>query len=221
MAEHVDKHDHDVSHVHVAEHFQDLRTQQHAGRLGMWAFLASETLIFAGLFALYATYRGMYPQDFHQAALHTHRDMGTLNTFILITSSFTVAMTIHFARAGKPKPATLLLVATVMLGLGFMVVKAIEYTDHFKHGIFPGDRYAYAELPQKGAKIYWTLYYFMTGLHVIHVVAGLIVLLALLPRVKRGFYGPKHYLGIELGGMYWHLVDLIWIFLWPIFYLVE
>ncbi len=205
----------------VAEHFESLAKQQHAGRLGMWLFLATELLLFAGLFALYATYRGLYPREFHLAALHTHKAMGTLNTFILITSSFTVAMSIHFARRGRPRPAFLLLLATVALGLAFLGVKSFEYSHHFHEGIFPGSRYAYAALPGNGAKVFYTLYFFMTGLHVLHVIAGLAVLLALSGRVRRGFYGPGHSLGIELGGMYWHLVDLIWIFLWPIFYLVE
>jgi cytochrome c oxidase subunit III len=204
-----------------AEHFETLAKQQHAGRLGMWTFLASELLLFAGLFALYATYRGLYPRDFHLAALHTHKVMGTINTLILITSSFTVALGIFYARRGDSRPAFFLVMATVVLGFAFLGVKSYEYSHHFKEGIFPGTSYAFAELPQKGAKIFFTLYFFMTGLHVLHVIAGLALLLALSGRVRRGFYGPGHYLGIELGGMYWHLVDLVWIFLWPIFYLVE
>jgi cytochrome c oxidase subunit III len=205
----------------VAEHFESLAKQQHAGRLGMWAFLATELLLFAGLFALYATYRGLYPRDFHLAALHTHKALGTLNTVVLITSSFTVALSIHYARRGDAKIAFNLVMVTVVLGFVFLGVKSYEYSHHFREGIFPGQAYAFPALPQKGAKIFYTLYFFMTGLHVIHVIAGLAILLALSGRVKRGFYGPEHYLGIELGGMYWHLVDLIWIFLWPIFYLVE
>lgn len=217
-----------TAHQHVeytppepAMHFETLEKQNHAGRLGMWAFLCTEILLFAGLFGLYAVYRTQYPQEFHIAATHTHKALGTLNTFVLIFSSVTVAFAIHFARSGKPKPAVGMIFITLLCGAVFLYVKSIEYRHHFQEGIFPGSYYASEEMPHAGFKMYYTIYYFMTGLHGIHVVIGMVVLLSVLPRVKRGFYGPSHYLGIELAGMYWHLVDLIWIFLWPIFYLVE
>jgi cytochrome c oxidase subunit III len=208
--------------IEAAEHFEDLEVQQHAARLGMWAFLSSEMLLFAGLFALYAAYRSMYRDAFHAAALHMSLFLGTVNTFVLLTSSLTVALAVWAVRAGRARLAALLLLATLGLAAVFLVIKGAEYLEHFHHGIYPGFQYyAFAELPQAGAKIFFTLYYFMTGLHALHVVAGMGVLLWCLWHTFRGHFGPERHTGLELGAMYWHLVDLIWIFLWPLLYLVD
>lgn len=204
----------------VAEHFEDLEVQSHAARLGMWAFLGSEMLLFAGLFALYASYRSLYRPEFHAAAQHMSVLFGTINTFVLLTSSLTVALAVWAVRAGRSRLPSVLLVATLLLAAAFLVLKGAEYAQHFAEGIYPGFRYyAFAELPQPGVKIFFTLYYFMTGLHALHVIAGMGVLTWCL-MARRRFTAERH-IGLELGAMYWHLVDLIWIFLWPLLYLVD
>jgi cytochrome c oxidase subunit III len=206
----------------LAEHFEDFERQDYAGRLGMWLFLGSEAMLFAGLFALYAVYRVMYGEDFLHAQGSNDPLFGTINTVILISSSFTVAWAIHSVRTHKPKgTVTALIGVTLLGGVGFLVVKSFEYADHFHHGIFPGKFYNNHDpsLNTFGAMTFFTLYYFMTGLHVIHVLAGMIVLLWLFVRSIRHGFHHKHHLGLELGGLYWHLVDLVWIFLWPLLYL--
>jgi cytochrome c oxidase subunit 3 len=205
---------------HVAEHFQDLARQQHAVRLGMWIFLSSETLLFAGLFGLFAGYRTMYTADFLAASHHNSVAIGTANTAILITSSFSVAWALHSVRHGARRVAALSLGVTVALGAAFLGLKLIEYADHVRHGIRPGSYYAFAALPSHGAKLFFTLYYFLTGLHALHVIGGMTFLAVLIRPVVRRRYDEAHHVPLENGALYWHLVDLIWIFLWPLLYLV-
>ncbi len=205
----------------LAEHFESLDKQAYAARLGMWTFLASEMLIFAGLFALYASYRATYRADFHAAAAHMNLAIGTANTYVLITSSLSVALSIWAARAGHRRVCSAMLWVTLAGGALFLVLKGIEYSGHFREGIFPGRYYANHELPQAGARLFFTLYFFMTGLHALHVVIGMGVLTWCLVHARRGTWTPEHNTGLELGAMYWHLVDLVWIFLWPLLYLVD
>jgi len=203
----------------LAEQFEDFEKQQHAARLGMWAFLGSEALLFAGLFALYSAYRSEYRAAFHAAGEHMDVALGTVNTFVLLTSSLTVALAVWAARNRRPRSVSFLLGATLILAAAFLVLKGVEYNHHFNEGFYPGRYYRNAELPLAGAKIFTTLYFFMTGLHALHVVIGMIVLGWALARARR--WTPAHHTGLELGAMYWHLVDLIWIFLWPLLYLVD
>lgn len=205
----------------LAEHFDSLERQNYAARLGLWAFLGSETLIFAGLFALYIVYRLMYGEEFRLAQAHNDPLYGTINTVILISSSFTVAWAIHLVRSDKYKQAVPFLILTILGGLGFGVVKTFEYMHHFHEGIFPGNYYAFWEMNNAGARTFFTLYFFLTGLHVLHVIIGLIILIWMTVTTMRGRWTSQHYVGLELGGLYWHLVDLIWIFLWPLLYLTR
>lgn len=203
------------------EQFADLEKQTHAARLGMWAFLASEILLFTGLFALYAGYRAMYPHDFAAAVAHNNAAIGATMTYILITSSFTVAMAVHAVRAGHARRAALLLAVSVGIGLLFLVLKGIEYTAHFHEGIFPAGAYRFAELPTFGAQMAFTLYFAMTALHGLHVLVGA----GLLTWVAWGCWKERYWsydqTPVELSGLYWHLVDVIWIFLWPLLYLTR
>ena len=205
----------------LAPHFEDLGKQTHAVHLGMWIFLGSEVLLFAGLFALYAGYRVMYPRDFTAAVAHNDVAIGTINTFILITSSLTVALSVHAARAGRLRRAGSLLGASIFLGAAFLVLKGMEYRAHFHEGIFPGEGYRFAALPGYGAKLFFTLYYLLTGLHAIHVTAGLILLFWVLHGCIKRRYSPAYHTPVELAGLYWHLIDIIWIFLWPLLYLAR
>ncbi|ACY15233.1 cytochrome c oxidase subunit 3 family protein [Haliangium ochraceum] len=203
----------------VAEHFQDLAQQHQAARLGMWVFLASETLLFAALFGLYVAYRVSYGDAFVRASHENDMLLGTVNTAILITSSLCAAWAVAALRGDRARTAALSLGATVVLGAAFLGLKLLEYRDHFAHGIYPGRAYEFAELPGAGARLFFTLYYALTGLHALHVVAGM-VLLALLARATwRGRYSSRDHVAVENGALYWHLVDVVWIFLWPLLYL--
>jgi cytochrome c oxidase subunit III len=204
-----------------AEHFQDLTRQAHAARLGMWVFLASEVLFFAGLFGLYATYRIEHPVGFGEGVLHNTLALGSTNTAVLLVSSYTIALAVHELRRGERRAAMALTGVTLMLGLCFLVIKGVEYTDHFREGIYPGGAGAFFRTHREsGIEMFFTLYFCMTGLHALHVIAGMCVLAFLLRQVVRGNIGPARSYPLAVGAVYWHLVDAVWIFLWPLFYLV-
>jgi cytochrome c oxidase subunit 3 len=198
-----------------AEHFQSIGQQAHAARFGMWVFLGSELLLFAALFTLYAAYRIEYPTAFAQGVASTDLLLGSLNTLVLLTSSFFVVLGVHALREGHID-AWRWVAATVGLGALFLVFKAIEYTDHFEHGLFPGRGGA-----SPGVQMFWTLYYGMTGLHALHVMAGMIVLTVMAHGVRGQTIGGRFTYVLENGANYWHLVDIVWLFLWPMFYLMR
>lgn len=204
----------------IGHHFSSLQRQTEAMRLGMWLFLATEVLLFAGLFCGYAVYRFEFPEAFAECSRHLEIGLGTLNTVVLITSSFTVALAIHFARTDRPKAAAICLGITIFFALAFLGIKAVEYRQHFHERSLPGKFYAFEEVKLPGAAMFFTLYFLMTGLHGVHVVAGMSVLGYILWRTLQGRYSSTYYTGIELGGLYWHLVDLVWIFLYPLLYLI-
>jgi cytochrome c oxidase subunit 3 len=204
----------------VGHHFASLSRQTEAMRLGMWLFLATEILLFAGLFCGYAVYRFQFPLAFQESSRHLNISLGTMNTVVLITSSFTVAMAIFYARTDKPRAAALCLGITILFALAFLGIKAVEYTEHFQEHALPGKYYAYEGVHIPGAAMFYTMYFLMTGLHGVHVVAGMSVLSYILWRTLQGRYSSRYSIGIELGGLYWHLVDLVWIFLYPLLYLI-
>jgi cytochrome c oxidase subunit 3 len=202
-----------------AEHFESFEQQEHAAHFGMWLFLTSETLLFGALFGLYTGYRLQYSEQFHEAAKHNNTLLGTTNTLILVTSSFFAAWAVHAMRRNHRKAAVRSLSVTLLLGACFLVIKAVEYRAHFAEGIFPGSWYHFAELPTHGAQLFFTLYYCMTGLHAAHVIGGLTTLAIVARLTAVGRYTPERHTSLELGVLYWHLVDVIWIFLWPLMYL--
>lgn len=205
----------------LVEHFEDLGKQTHAARLAMWVFLGSETMLFAALFGLYTAYRAMYPEQFAQAAARNSIWIGTINTLILITSSFTVALSVNAIRASRGRAAGWLLVVSILCGLGFLALKGVEYRAHLHEGIAPGAAYAFHELPGPGANRFFTLYYLLTGLHALHVIAGMALLGWVAWGCFRERYAADDHTPVELSGLYWHLVDVIWIFLWPLLYLTR
>ncbi|MBI5545284.1 MAG: cytochrome c oxidase subunit 3 family protein [Deltaproteobacteria bacterium] len=204
----------------LASHFESLEKQAHAARFGMWIFLATEVLLFTGLFVAYAAYRFLFSAEFAAASHHLKTWIGTTNTFVLLTSSFTVAMSIHAARRGRSRLAAGLLAASVLLGLVFLGFKALEYHADFEEGLLPGRFLSVPELRSSGAAVFMSLYWLMTGLHAVHVTVGMGVLSVMAWLAWKGTFGPHYDTPLELGGMYWHLVDVIWIFLWPLLYLV-
>jgi cytochrome c oxidase subunit III len=201
------------------EHFESPEQREHAAHFGMWLFLTSETLLFGALFGVYTGYRLWYGTQFHDAARLNDARLGTVNTLILVTSSFLAAWAVHAAEHDRNKTAVRCLAATVGCGLAFLGVKAFEYADHFAHGIYPGAFYANTELPGEGPRLFFTLYYFMTGLHAAHVIGGLVALSVLALIRARPRRRPPRVVSLEMGVLYWHLVDVIWIFLWPLLYL--
>ena len=181
--------------------------RDHALRIAVWIVIASEALLFAGLFALYTSYRAEYPIEFRMAAARDISWIGGVNTMILLTSSFFMAVAIHRQRDGaSPRGA---LGAVLVLGCAFLVLKLAEWTIHVHDGIVPG---VAGDLPERGCSLFFTLYYAMTGLHAAHVLAGLGLVAWCTP--------GRRPIVVELVGTYWHFVDLVWVFLWPLFYLL-
>jgi cytochrome c oxidase subunit 3 len=184
----------------------------------MWLFICTEILLFGGLFLLYSMYRYKHPEAFHAASLELNRFDGTLNTAILITSSLTVALAIHFLRQDRRGRAMAFLLLTLLAGAGFLVVKGFEWTEKFRHGLFPDAPVLLAR--GKGQILYFGLYFMMTGLHAVHVLVGVGVLSVMLVLVSRSRITAGRPVLLENAGLYWHLVDIIWIFLFPLFYLI-
>ena len=206
--------------AYVAHHFPNLRQQEHAARLGMWLFLATEILLFGGLFTAYSVYRFLYPLAFEEGSRHLSITAGTVNTVVLITSSLTAALAHHLVEKRRSRAAALCLAITILFALVFLGIKAWEWTHDFEEGFLPGRYFASAEFTTTGAPMFFTLYFLLTGLHGLHVVVGMTVLAVLGVLTWRGRYDHGYVTPVELGAMYWHLVDLIWIFLYPLLYLI-
>jgi cytochrome c oxidase subunit 3 len=201
--------------------YQDFETQTHAARLGMWLVVISEVLLFSGLFTLYASYRAAHPHAFAAAARHTSLWLGTTMTYLLITSSLFVALGVRAVRVGGPGRSERWLGLAIAAGVTFLAMKGYEYAQHLREGIAPGVYYTFEGLPGAGASAFFTLYYLTTGLHAVHVLVGLLVLSVAVWGVRTGRFDEAYATPVELGGMYWHLVDAIWLFLWPMFYLMR
>ncbi|MFH1033013.1 MAG: cytochrome c oxidase subunit 3 family protein [Pseudomonadota bacterium] len=187
-------------------------------KLGMWIFLFTEIVLFGGLFLLYASYLHRYQGDFHQAAKALDTFLGGLNTVILLTSSLCMALSITALQRGRQGACLVYLALTVALALGFLVNKFFEWSAKFEHGIIPGSAHVH-ELP-RGQEVFFGLYFAMTGLHGIHVILGAGLLATVMFMVRRGRVNAGDFVILENSGLYWHVVDLIWIFLFPLFYLI-
>ena len=166
-------------HPRLQHHFQDMRTQQHAARLGMWLFLATEILLFGGLFCAYSYYRTLFPEAWKECSKHLNRPFGLLETFDLITSSFTMVMAIHFTRLGKKNLSVLFLLVTAAMGFGFLGLHGYEYYHEWLEGALPGKYYHFEEVTANGAPMFYAVYFLMTGLHSVHVFIGAAMLLVL------------------------------------------
>ncbi len=188
-------------------------------KMGMWLFLYTEILLFGGLFLVYAIYRYNFFEPFKHIAEHMNITLGAINTVILITSSLTVAMSITAIKKGWDNLAVLLIFLTIAAALAFMVNKYFEWSDHIHHGFFPGKE-VFNNL-NHGEGMFLYLYYFMTGLHGLHVVVGAIFLGFVVYRIINGKVTQTNYTFHENAGLYWHLVDLIWIYLFPLYYLLH
>lgn len=214
---------HDVSgppHVH----HMDPPTAYHAAKFGMWLFLATELLLFGGLFAAFAIYRWQYFDEFHEASKELDVRWGTLNTAILLFSSYLAVLALDAAQHGNNKKCVNCIWGTLTCAVGFLVVKGIEYYGKASHGLFPRTMnhhgvefkdYAFSEYGP-----YFGLYYCMTGLHALHVIIGMGILIWVLRKAQKNRFSEEYYTPVELGALYWHFVDVIWIYLFPLLYLV-
>ncbi len=186
-------------------------------KLGMWLFLVTEMVLFGGLFIGYSYMRYKYPAEFHHGGAELNATLGIINTVVLLTSSLTVVLAIVATQRNEMKRAMAFLGTTISLGGVFLVIKSFEWAAKFHHGLYPNSPHL-ATLPP-GEQVFFGLYFSMTGLHGLHVIAGMGVLAWVLGKMARGQVRPDRYIHLENAGLYWHLVDVIWIFLLPLFYL--
>ncbi len=211
-----------INGVPVASHFRDAGHQYASNKEGIWLFMVTEILMFGGLFVGYIIFHSMYPEMFAEGAKSLDWKMGFINTLVLIFSSFTMALGIYFNQIGQSKKATWALAVTLLCGAIFLVIKYFEYMHKFHLGLFPGRLLNMTEGAPEHANLgmYFGFYYCMTGLHGIHVVLGMGLIAWVLFRNIRGDFNPNYYTPVEGVGIFWHIVDLIWIFLFPLLYLV-
>ncbi len=203
----------------IAPQFDDLEQQRSAARLGIWIFLATEVLFFGGLFLGYTVYRSLYPRDFAAASHHTEVVIGGINTAILLFSSTVMALAVRAAELRRRAQLIWLLVATAVLGIVFMTLKGVEYHKDWTDHLVPLVNFQWHQPNPDHAQIFFWLYFAMTGLHAIHVSVGIFVLLGLALLARSGKFTTGNYSAIEVAGLYWHFVDIVWIFLFPLLYL--
>lgn len=210
------------AHAAVGHQFETLEQEHEANQLGMWAFLASEVLFFGALFTSFLVYRLAYPEPFVAASQHLKQALATANTAVLLTSSLTMALAVHSAQTGHRRRLVTFLLMTMLLGAVFLGVKGVEYLGEFREGLVPFRAFPFAfEGPSpERARLFFTFYFFMTGLHALHLTIGMaaVGLMALL--AWRGGVTPRTYMPVELTGLYWHFVDVVWVFLFPLLYLI-
>jgi len=206
--------------AHLQHHFSDVEQQRESAKLGMWFFLLTEVLTFGGLFCAYAIYRSWYPEMFSIAHRELNVTMGTINTVVLITSSLTMALAIRSMQLNNKGMTQLMLFLTILLAATFMVIKYFEYTHKIHVGQLPGKYYFFEGIDANNPHIFFSIYFAMTGLHGLHVLIGIGVIAWLMIRTSKNEFSSEYYTPIEMTGLFWHLVDLIWIFLFPLFYLI-
>jgi len=203
----------------VAHHFEKADTQFDAGRLGIWLFLVTEILFFGGMFCAFFIYRNWYYDSFVEAHHHLNKLLGALNTIFLITSSLTMALGVRAAQRGKSGECVRLLAITFVLAGAFLVVKYFEYTHKIAEGLLPGGHFT-APHGTAHPGTFFAVYFIMTGIHGLHVVIGMGLITWILLRAAKGEFSGRYYAPVEGVGLYWHLVDLIWIYLFPLLYLI-
>ena len=204
----------------LAHQFDDLTQQHDAGTFGMWVFLVTEVMFFGGLFTGYTVYRSLYLPAFEAGSKLLDIKMGAANTVVLIASSLTMALAVRSAQVGKRKALVGFLILTMLLGSVFLVVKYFEYGQKFEHHLIPGFNFAYEGALGPHVQLFFCFYFFMTGMHALHMLIGLGLLTVMVVKSARGRFSPGYYVPIEVAGLYWHFVDIVWIFLFPLLYLI-
>jgi len=204
----------------LAHQFDDLEQQREAGYLGMWTFLVTEILFFGGIFTGYTAYRALYPEAFAIGSHHLDYWLGTINTAVLILSSLTMALAVHASQLGRRRSLIGFLAATMTLGTAFLVVKWFEYAHKFEIGWIPGPDFAYRGPHAPQVELFVSFYFALTGMHALHMVVGLGILAVLLVQARRGRFSSEYHSPVVVSGLYWHFVDIVWIFLYPLLYLI-
>jgi cytochrome c oxidase subunit 3 len=204
----------------LQHHFEDLGQQKDASTFGMWIFLVTEVMFFGGMFAGYAVYRFKYQPAFELASNKLDLFLGGFNTVVLILSSFTMAMAVHSAQINKRKALIVFLILTMALGTAFLVVKYFEYSHKFHDHLVPGPNFHWDSFYPQNAQLFFSFYFAMTGFHALHMVVGIGLLIWILSLAVKGRFHSEYYNPVENMGLYWHFVDIIWIFLFPLLYLV-
>jgi cytochrome c oxidase subunit 3 len=205
----------------LAEHFDDVEQQHDAASFGMWIFLATEVMFFGGLFAGYTIFRNLYLPAFEAGSRHLNVTIGAMNTALLICSSLTMALAVHAAQLGKRKSLMAYLVSTMALGMTFVLIKIlVEWRGDFHEHLVPGINFAYSGPHAKQVELFFFSYFAMTGVHALHMIVGVGIMTVLLLKAWRGRFSSEYYTPVEMAGLYWHFVDIIWIFLFPLLYLV-
>jgi cytochrome c oxidase subunit 3 len=215
--------------ANLAHHFEDLEQQHEAAALGMWVFLATEVLVFGALFTSYSVYRCWYPHDFEAASQRLNVLIGAINTVVLLTSSLTMALSVYAAQTGRQRMLLICLVLTAALGTLFMILKGVEYYDDYRQNLVPklafrDQDWTHPEPPgiradPEHVKLFLLFYYIMTGLHAVHLTVGIGVMIWVILLARRRTFSASYYSTVEVSGLYWHFVDIVWIFLLPILYL--
>jgi len=214
-------HGHVPHHPYLQHHFDSMAQQAEASTLGMWVFLVTEIMFFGGLFTAYLVYRHQSPLGFQEASHHLNIYWGAANTAILIISSLTMALAVRAAQTSQPVRTQITYLGyTMFLGLAFLGIKAIEYTDKFKDHIVPGPYFQWEGLYPKPAEQFYSLYFAMTGLHALHMVIGIGIMSVITFMAWRKTFDSDYYTPVEVAGLYWHFVDIVWIFLFPLLYLI-
>jgi len=206
---------HHLAHQHQ---FDDADQQRQASTFGMWIFLLTEVMFFGGVFTAYVLYRALYPDAFGHASNHLDIRLGGFNTAVLLTSSLTMVLAVYGCQVGRRRMFKTFLLATIGLGLVFLAVKAYEYAHKFHEGLVPGPFFNYHGPDAPQAQLFFSIYFALTGIHALHMVIGICILGILFFNARK--YGPDYYTPVENTGLYWHFVDIVWIFLFPLLYLI-
>lgn len=209
-----------AGYLELDHHFETLEQQQETCSIGMWAFLLQELMFFGGLFLAYMVFRFKYPSAFAEGSEHLDVTLGTLNTAVLIGSSLTMALAVRTAQLGRNLATTLWIGATLGLSLVFLGIKTVEYTSKYEHGLIPGVAWQPGAGADPELHLFFGIYFVMTGMHALHMFIGLVLMVIVGVKALRGRYSPGNHIGVEMLGLYWHFVDLVWIFLFPLLYLV-
>ena len=205
----------------LAHQFDEPAQQYEAASLGMWVFLVTELMFFGGVFTLYTVYRAEYSEAFAQAATHLSLLLGSINTAILLTSSLTMAMAVRSAQLSRRTALIGFIVLTMVLGAIFLGIKFTEYAHKFAEGLVPGPHFTYAGPQPRQAQLFFSFYFAMTGLHALHMIVGLGLLGVLAFQAGRDRFGAVYHTPVDMTALYWHFVDIVWMFLFPLLYLVN
>lgn len=205
----------------VRHQFENAEQQFEASALGMWVFLCTEVMFFGGLFAGYVVYRTKYPEAWVEASRQLGILLGGINTAVLIASSLTMAVAVWAAQQGRRRLLVWFLVLTIALGAVFLGIKVVEYTQKYEHGLVPGKFFTYqAETSAPHVELFYGFYFVMTGMHALHMIIGIGILAVLVGMAARGRFTKDYFNPVEVSGLYWHFVDIVWIFLFPLLYLI-